>query len=112
MVGRQSRAPRKTAFIKAHMRDGEQWLDVSIGNVSSSGLMVRSQAFPPVGATLEIRRRGVTINGEVVWSTKTRFGLRSFEPIDLDALTAESGLNVSQQNDEAPVRRGLWHWRR
>lgn len=76
------------------MRAGEEWVEVTIGNISTSGLMVKCQAATPVGSHVEVRRRGTAIIGEVVWSMRTRFGLRSFEPIDLEALTTESGLSV------------------
>lgn len=112
MARPQSRAQRKTAFIKAHIRVGEDWVEITIGNISTSGLMVKCQNSPPVGAHVAVRRRGTGIMGEVVWSTRTRFGLRSFEPIDVEALTAESGLNANQVRGEEPGRRRLWHWRR
>ena len=58
---------------------------------------------------MEIRRRGAIIKGEVVWSTRTRFGLRSDEPIDVDALTAESDLKVTPARGDEPARRVLAH---
>lgn len=111
MVRPQTRAQRKTAFIKARMLDDQEWLDIMIGNISTAGLMVKCQPTPPVGATIEIRRRGMAIKGEVVWSMPTRFGLRSFEQIDVEALTAQGGLNVHQTRIETPFHGKLWHWR-
>ena len=93
------------------MLNGEEWLDITIGNISTSGLMVKCQAPRPIGATIEIRRRGMAIKGEVVWSMPTRFGLRSFERIDVEALTAEGGLNIHQTRVETPFHSKLWHWR-
>jgi hypothetical protein len=112
MARSQSRAQRKTVFIKAHLKAGEHWRDITIGNVSASGLMVKSRVAPQVGSYAEVRRRGIVIIGEVVWSMSTRFGLRSLEPIDVEALTAESGLSTNQTRSQEPVRRGLWHWRK
>lgn len=83
-------------FIKAHLKAGEHWRDITIGNVSASGLMVKSRVAPQVGSYAEVRRRGIVIIGEVVWSMSTRFGLRSLAPIDVEALTAESGLSPNQ----------------
>lgn len=111
MARPQARAPRKTAFIKAHLQDGGEWQDVTIGNISTSGLMAKSQANPPVGAKVEIRRRGMVVTGEVVWSLPTRFGLRSFRSIDVDALTADAGLATHRTRTEAPILSKLWHWR-
>lgn len=94
------------------MRFGDEWLDITISNISASGLMVKCQDAPPVGAHVELRRRGTTIIGEVVWSTRTRFGLRSFHPIDVEALTADSGLDVNRTRTGEPTRQSTWHWRR
>ena len=94
------------------MRDEDAWTEVTIGNISVSGLMVKCQEPPPVGSQVELRRRGVVINGRVVWSRRSRFGLQSTEPIDVDALTAQSGLTANQSQAETLPRRGLWHWRR
>lgn len=111
MARLEARAQRKTAFLKARMLDRGEWLEIIIGNLSTSGLMVKSRVPHPLGTTVEIRRRGMVIAGEVVWSLPTRFGMRSFEPIDVDALTAEAGLDVHRSREEAPSRAKLWHWR-
>ena len=113
MLRSKSRAPRKTAFIKAQMKGGEEWLEITIGNISATGLMAKSQTNPPVASVVEVRRRGAVIIGQVVWSTRTRFGLKSSEPIDVEALTAESGLDVGQARSGAPPPppRRLWRWR-
>ncbi len=93
------------------MLHGDAWLDITLGNISASGLMVKCPSPPRIGTVIEIRRRGIAIHGEVVWSMPTRFGLRSFEPIDVEALTAEADLNVHQTRVEAPFSGSLWHWR-
>jgi hypothetical protein len=46
----------------------------------------------------------------VVWSTATRFGMASDQPIDVEELTGASGLQA-QKADEGPSRKWLWHWR-
>jgi hypothetical protein len=101
---------RKIAPIKAQMRAGDDWIEISVGNISATGLMAKCAAPPAPGTELEIRRRGSIVTGRVVWSTATRFGMASAEPIDVEALTAGSGLQV-QQIDEGPSRKRLWHWR-
>lgn len=106
----KSRAARKVALIKAHMRSADEWVEIAVGNVSVSGLMARCPAPPAVGAAVEIRRRSTVITGHVVWSTATRFGMASDAPIDVEGLTGVSGLEV-QQAKEAPSRKRLWHWR-
>lgn len=106
----KSRAVRRVVPIKAHLRVGEDWIEIAVGNVSATGLMAKCAAPPPAGSKVEIRRRGTVITGRVVWSTATRFGMTSDEPIAVDELTAGSGLQV-QQVDEGPSRKRLWHWR-
>lgn len=106
----KSRAVRKVAPINAHMRAGEKWVEIALGNVSATGLMAKCSAPPARGAEVEIRRRGTVITGWVVWSTATRFGMASDAPIDVEELTGASGLQA-QKADEAPSRKWLWHWR-
>lgn len=106
----KTRAVRKVALIKAHMRAAEEWIEIAIGNVSTSGLMAKSPAPPSPGAEVEIRRRGTVITGRVVWATATRFGMVSDRPIDIDELTGASGLQA-QKADDGPSRKWLWHWR-
>lgn len=107
----KSRAVRKVALIKAHLRNGDEWIEIAVGNVSASGLMAKCPAPPAPGTDVEIRRRGLVIRGRVVWATATRFGMASDAPIDLAELTASSGLEAQQLDESAPRRR-LWHWRR
>lgn len=106
----KSRAVRKVALIKAQMRVLDEWTEIAVGNVSATGLMAKCPAPPAPGAEVEIRRRGTVIIGRVVWSTATRFGMASDAPIDVEELTAGSGLQI-QQIHEGPSRKRLWHWR-
>lgn len=104
------REPRRQTFIKAHMSVAGEWVEVGIANVSSTGLMVKFPGGPKVGMTVELRRRGMLITGEVVWWTATRFGVRSFEPIDHAALV-ESGLQTDISDMAPPNPDAGWHWR-
>lgn len=106
----QERAPRRQAFVTAQMRVGDEWVEVGIANVSSTGLMVKFPGGPRVGNAVELRRRGTSIAGEVVWWTATRFGLRSFEEIDTAALL-ESGLQPEIADMSPPRAATQWHWR-
>jgi len=104
------RAPRRQTFAKAHLRVEDDWVEVSLANVSSTGLMVKFPGGLAVGSDVEIRRRGSVIKGTVVWATSTRFGVRSAEQIDQSALL-DAGLETAVSPKAAPVRKGLWHWR-
>ena len=88
----EGRARRRLTFIKAKLRKGDGWQDVQIGNISSSGLLVRLADPPPVGQTVEVRHRGCRVIGDVVWQARSRIGVRSHGPIDVDALVADSGI--------------------
>lgn len=111
------RPPRKVSSVKAKMRRDDVWVDVQIANLSTSGMMVRCQQPPAKGSPVHIQRRGMTITGEVMWSTRTRFGMRSDEPIDCEALQA----NLVEQPDRRSIDRGddrrgaglrFWQWQR
>ena len=99
-------------FVNAHMHYARTWSDVPIANVSSTGLMVKSATSPAIGSDVEIRRRGVTIHGIVVWATGTRFGLKSAAPIEVEALLEASELQIDRRRfDRAqPARRAQPRW--
>jgi hypothetical protein len=105
-----SREPRRQTFVKAHLLNGSEWIEVTLGNVSETGLLVKLQGGREVGTQVELRRRGTTILGEVVWSTEKRFGVRSFEEIDVPALL-EPGLPTKQADMSPPEPYHPWFWR-
>jgi hypothetical protein len=114
MFGVSQRPLRKLTSIKAQMRVGDEWTEVGLANASTQGLLVKSSRAVEVGSEVEIRHRGVVITGLVVWATATRFGLESFNEIDLTALTARSDLQPDRRLIErAPptTRRLLARWR-
>lgn len=104
------RAPRRQVFGKAHLLIEGEWVEVSLANVSATGVMVKFPGGLPVGTRIELRRRGLAIAGEVVWSTSTRFGVRSFEEIDQSALL-DTGLQPKVAEKPLPARKRIWHWR-
>ena len=113
MFKRRKRNERQWAAIRAQMRNGEEWQPVTLANVSEHGALVKVDGPPPVGSRVEIRHRSVGISGEVVWATKTRFGMKSDEPIDLEALLAQSEVKVRHARIDAPIRdQRWWHWRK
>ena len=88
----EGRPQRRITFVKAKLRKGEGWQDVQIGNVSSTGLLVRLADPPERGQQVEIRRRGWRVTGEVVWRSRSRIGVRSHEAIDVEELLSEFGV--------------------
>lgn len=88
----EGRAQRRVTFVNVKLRRGDDWQDVQIGNVSATGLMVRIAAPLDPGTMVEIRHRGWCVLGEVVWTTRSRMGVRSFDPVDIEGLLASSGI--------------------
>ncbi len=111
MPKRAKREPRRIVSLKAQLRDGETWQEVSIANISSSGYMAKADAPPQSGASVEIRHRGIAISGHVVRSEGRRFAVKANEPIDLGELLAKAGIEARSAH-RAPNRPArLWHWR-
>lgn len=88
----EGRSQRRITFVKAKLRREDGWQDVQIGNVSATGLLVRLSDPPCEGETVEIRHRGWCVVGEVVWRSRSRMGIRSARPVDVDGLLVESGI--------------------
>lgn len=90
MGSQQAREERRTIFLKVRLRGDDGWRDVTIGNVSSRGLMLRGVSLPPKGAFIEVRHRSVSIIGRVVWAHGSRCGVRTQDAIDVAALLSQS----------------------
>ena len=105
-----SRTSRRTVFVKAQMRDDLDWAEIGIGNISNTGMMVKCSHPPTIGAEVEIRRRSVRIIGRVMWTSRSRFGLQSNEPIDVETLLQGAGLQPKQAETSRPPKPRLWHW--
>jgi hypothetical protein len=91
MGSQKQRERRQVVFLSARLRTDDGWSDITICNVSSRGLMAKSSAPPAKGAFVEVRRGASCIVGHVRWTQGSRFGLRSQERIDADALSEDSG---------------------
>lgn len=95
------RAPRKTALTRAKVQVGNDWLNISISNVSATGLMVKVSGGPAGGCRTRNPPPRADSPGRGVWSTRTRFGLRSFSAIDVAASTAPSESHANQSPGDA-----------
>jgi hypothetical protein len=73
-------------MIKARVRAGESWNDALILNMSTRGLLVRSDRPASRGSYLEIRRGPYVIVARVVWSSADRFGVQTQDPVPAAAL--------------------------
>jgi hypothetical protein len=76
-------------MIQARMRNGAHWSDALILNMSSKGLLVRSDQSPNRGSYLEIRRGSYVIVARVVWSDVGRFGVQTQDLIPADSLITD-----------------------
>lgn len=76
--------------IQAELRTGTGWINVTIGNISSRGVMLQCQYPPKRGTFVELRCRNTCIVARVVWSAHARCGLRTQNRIDRRALVGRS----------------------
>jgi hypothetical protein len=83
------REPRRNVMIQARVRDGVQWSDALILNMSSRGLLVRSDKSPNRGSYLEIRRGAYVIVARVVWSNAGRFGVQTQDMVPAERLISD-----------------------
>lgn len=87
--GLKHREARRPVNICARMRTERGWCDIAIRNVSSGGFMAHSPMPPRRGHYIEIWRGEACIVGYVVWSSGSRFGVRSQQAIDISGLVAK-----------------------
>lgn len=80
------REPRLNVMIKARVRAGASWNDALILNMSSKGLLVRSNDRVNRGSYLEIRRGSHVIVARVIWLASDRFGVQTQDPVPAAAL--------------------------
>ena len=107
----KQREPRRSVFVGARMRLGASWGDVNILNISSRGLMLHAQQVPPRGSYLELRRGRHVIVAQVMWSKDCRFGVRTQDPLSVDAILKEPDKSAPEarqpRENAAPVERRL-----
>ena len=91
------------------MRLGASWGDVNILNISSRGLMLHAQQVPQRGSYLELRRGRHVIVAQVMWSRDCRFGVRTQDPLSVDAILKEPDRSAPEarqpQENALPVER-------
>ena len=82
------REPRTKVHVPCRVDIGGGWADACIHNMSSRGLLVESDAPPEVGGYVDIRRGPLIIIGRVAWRDDHFFGVRTQDPVSLEALVA------------------------
>jgi hypothetical protein len=84
------REPRRKVLAQARMRRGSIWEDVCIRNVSSRGLLLRTESPPEPGTYVEIRRLSQIIVGRSVWRHGQDFGIRTQDVVDVSAILTDA----------------------
>lgn len=84
----KKREARRPVLVKARMRDGAEWDDITIHNMSSRGLLTSSARALRPGTVIEIRRVHHIIIGRVVWARGRSAGIRTQDTMDMDAIIA------------------------
>lgn len=105
------REDRKTVRIGVRVRTDAGWIDATVRNVSSRGLMLHSIEPLHRNQFVEITRGRTRVVGRVVWSDDTNFGLQAQDAVDISALLDKPGSNAAADGSErrlapraAPVR--------
>lgn len=106
------RENRKTVRIGVRVRTDAGWIDATVRNVSSRGLMLQSVEPLSRNQFVEISRGRTRIVGRVVWSDDANFGLQAQDAVDIAGLLAAPGAagpgSVGErrlaQRPTAPVR--------
>ena len=79
----RTRETRQPVRLRARMRTGQTWSDVTIRNVSSRGMLLSCDTPPPKGSYLEICGPATTLVGRAMWVSDNEFGVRVQDPIDV-----------------------------
>jgi len=102
------REDRRPVSVPARLRSEAGWSDVTIGNVSSRGMMLRCVAPPPQRAYIEVRHQGVCIVGQIVWISGARCGVRTQDLVDVAGLLSQGGRRARQPaNDRRAATRPI-----
>jgi hypothetical protein len=71
-----ARASRTNLLLAAAIESDTLKVPVRIRNLSETGAMIDGAAFPPIGATLILRRLDISVKATVVWHASGRCGIR------------------------------------
>jgi hypothetical protein len=100
----KAREARRKVVVPARLNAGPKWVDAVILNVSSRGMLVRSDSAVEVGTYIDIRRGRQVIIGRAVWINGNQFGVRTQDRIDIEALLGELS-RPSSADGPRPERR-------
>ena len=101
----RNREIRRRVVLPARMRLDGGWVDVSIRNLSSRGLMIHSAHPVERGTYVEVRRGAHAMIGRAVWRKGRTFGLHTQDRLDVEAIIARPDVADSVRAGGEPERR-------
>lgn len=104
----KAREPRLKVNIPARMRHGVEWVDLRIENLSSRGLMLKTNTALMTGSYVEVRHGRMIIIGRIVWTQGAYSGVRAQDRIDTTAVLRElksKGAAAAPAAKSQPVER-------
>jgi hypothetical protein len=84
------REERRKTVLRARLRTDRGWSDVTIGNVSSRGLMLQCMTPLPRNSFIEVRHRHLCIVGRIVWTHGVKCGVRTQDAVDIAGLLSQA----------------------
>jgi|GEM_PF-2023675 len=103
MASYPARERRHTIWLGARMLSRGGWSDLTIGNVSSRGLMGMCRNPPEPGECIEVRCGTYVIIARIAWRDAGRFGATTFNRIELtDLLSGSIGRQYSGERRKLP----------
>jgi len=102
--GFKNREARRKVFVAARMRSDSGWVDVTIRNISSRGILVQTVDPPAPGRAIELRRASHIIIARVVWRGRGEFGVRTQDVLAIDDIVAPPG-DATPRADGRPGER-------
>lgn len=79
---------RHTAMLQGEMRDGRSNRPVRLGDISTKGMLVVCERPPSRGDFVDVLVNGHELTCQVRWVNGRRFGVRSSERINVEAILA------------------------
>jgi hypothetical protein len=104
------REERRKTVLRARLRTDLGWSDVTIGNVSSRGLMLQCMTPLQRNSFIEVRHRHVCIVGRIVWTHGVKCGVRTQDVVDIAGLLSHAPQKRRKAGEErraTPRRRPL-----
>jgi hypothetical protein len=92
------------------MTHNDDWIDVTIGNVSVTGFVIKGGPALAVGEFVHVQHRGTALKGKVVRTSRTRLAVQSCDLIDLSSLFAKGSLKDAPVATAKPTKPDWWRW--